>query len=349
MFLVLDGADAVGKTTLADHFAKLVGKTTLDDTVPAQDGVKYVHMTYIKDNREMFLANYMALIQAQVWLHQGFHVVMDRGWLSENVYAGVYRGGSGLAYDVRGLDRVIQRLCGVYVVCAPHPDSAVKRHAESHAKRQEMYAPDERIREVAQRYYDLWHGVEVDGVRRGLCDDYVQCLIDAGGMCGRQDAILYDIDVQADDLNGVLDRAHDLSAMLKQGQYVAAFDRAQQNYLGNKLSAHTLFVGDCINPKKKGRWPFVDYGASSRVISQALHRLGFDETKAMWTNANDADEHAFVLAAADPLLNVVALGGNAARKLEELGVPHKAVYHPAFVGRFGRMNEYISQLQSVLP
>lgn len=342
MFIVLDGPDAAGKTTLANHIAMKCGCLN-----PDGGKAKYIHMTYIKDDREMFLANYMALIQAQKWLSMGYAVVLDRGWMSENVYAGIYRGGSGLAYDVRGLDRVIQRLCGIYVIAAPTVASAVKRHAESHGVREEMYAPSNQIAQVAQRYRDLMFGVTELGERLDL-DDYVQTIIDADGMALRPDAFHYDVDQQGHDLDSVFSMLQMMSERQREAQLPIGLDIASKNYVGHIGGADVLFVGDKINPNKNGKWPFVDYGASSRVISKALHHLRFNETRGVWTNANDDVDHIVDIVSAKPQITVVALGANAAKKCESLGVPHKSVYHPGFVGRFGRMQEFLQQLSNVL-
>lgn len=341
-FAVLDGADAVGKTVLAEHFIKACGTWT-PPGCPEQARTKYIHMTYIKNNREMFLANYMALLRAQKWLSMGYNVILDRGWMSENIYAGVYRGGSGLAYDVRGLDRVIRRLCGIYVVCAPVVLSAVVRHATMSKKRVEMYEPDVRIAAIAQRYRDLWHGA-VDVVERECYDDYVQHIIDRGGMRMRQDAMLYDLDERGHDLDSVLNEVLDMSKERRESQIDIGLDLNSPNFVGHAADAGFVMVGDKINPNKKGRWPFIDYGASSRTISKALHVLGVDETSLMWTNANDDPDHLKEIFEFSPDIRAVALGGNAVKKCESLGVPHKSVYHPSFVGRFGRMNDFLQQL-----
>lgn len=332
--VVLDGPDAAGKTTLANALMKVNPLSY------------YIHMTYIKNDRQMFLANYMALVKAQILMEKGYLVVIDRGWMSENIYADVYRGGSGLAYDVRGLDRVIMRLCGIYVVCAPDPDRAVELHRVQHVAREEMYAPGPEIRKIADRYRRLWFGCAP-----GEClveRDYALSLSSKGVM-RRPDCLLYDIDDQGKDIPRMIKRILGQMAMLQEQQHEFGLSRAHVNYLGMWHMADTLFVGDRINPNKRGRWPFVDYGASSRTMSKALHAIGWDETRGVWCNAHDQADTLPDLLEARSWTHIVALGVNAHYTLESLGeTSHKVVYHPSYVGRFNQHAEWHASLQQLL-
>jgi thymidylate kinase len=336
--VVLDGPDSVGKTTLAKAIEA------------RHPGTKYIHMTYIKDDRSMFLANYRALLSAQSWIERGFLVVMDRGWISENIYAGIYRGGSGLAHDVAGLDRVVMRLAGIYVICCPKVDECVRRHGVCHSMGREMYEPDERIGQVAQRYRDVYEGLhECMQLKadRHVFEDYVQRLIDMGGMRIRPDTVSYEVNLEGDNLPKIIDGIEHLLELRQCFQHPFGLSRQTRNYVGHIAYAKWMFVGDRCNPNKGGHWPFVDYGASSRTMTKILHQLKFDETQAIWTNANDewlVEE----LLDAKPSLQVVALGNSASRTLADHGITHECVYHPSFVGRFGRHEEFTSQLQNIL-
>lgn len=332
---VLDGPDACGKTTLAKRFIDNFTGT-------------YIHMSYIKDDKEMFRMNYMSLFKAMVQLQKGENVVIDRGWISENIYSSVYRGGSGLAYDVRGLDRVIMKLCGVYVMCVPNPESATARHKRSFDMRSEMYDPDIRITQVAQDYWGFTHGLDFSEGKYPATD-YVGTYInsDNGGFKHRRDVVSYDIDKDGAYLPRIIDAMLDVSFARQRHQVEWA--RERNNMVGHVADADVLFVGDKINPAKRGVWPFVDYGASSRVISKVLHDLDFYEPRGVWVNGCDADNTIGEIVAAMPRLKtVIALGNNAAASCGEAGIPHKCVYHPSYVGRFQKHTEFASQLKSLL-
>jgi len=136
----------------------------------------------------MWMAQYEALFEASVKLDQPRNVVViDRHWMSENIYSAIYRGGTKLRDETRIWDHIIQGMCGIYVICAPEPESAFDRHAEMKRSREELYESDDRIRKVAHAFRNLYYG--------GLGeDDYVGQLTNQGGMGNRGDTLLYDID-----------------------------------------------------------------------------------------------------------------------------------------------------------
>lgn len=332
--LILEGPDAVGKTTFAEQFRH---------TYPNTD---YIHLTHIPETRSMWRLQYMSLWRAQFQLSRGKNVIIDRHWMSDNVYAGVYRGGSKMPFDVCGYDRVIRRLCGVYVMFCPPVQFAVDNHAKMAAKGREMYEVDDRIRQVAKSYWDLWYGYDFEAVSGAVLPnrDYCTVLKLNGGMSARSDAFLLDI-TQGIDPRLNIGQICDLSSSLQATQYSAAFDHAQCNYLGHIEKACYLIVGDRINPSKSGRWPFVDLGASSRVVSQALHAYPNIEDHFIWTNARDQDDHIANLMEMKPNLQVIALGKEAGKKLTSMNINHEEIYHPSYALRFGKIPEFTTQLE----
>jgi len=179
--ILIDGPAACGKTTLANEIIKTVESRGCRGY--------YTHLTYIKDNREMWMAQYKALFEASVKLDQPRNVVViDRHWMSENVYSAIYRGGTKLRDAARIWDQIIQRMCGIYVICSPEPESAFDRHAKMKRFREELYESDDRIRKIAHAFRNLYYG----GL--GEDDDYVGQLTNQGGMGNRGDTLLYDID-----------------------------------------------------------------------------------------------------------------------------------------------------------
>lgn len=327
--VILDGPDAVGKTTLAEHL--------LDG-----DMTGYVHLDYRPD-RELWRLQYFALIKAAWRMSHGGLTVIDRHWPSEQIYSRAYREGTHMAAESRGWDRVMQRLCGVYVICCPSVESAVERHAKSHSGREEMYAPGPQIADVAQRYLDLWRGKS--GVTR---NDYVLSLTANGGMTNRYDCLRYNIDTEGDNLRAVCQRIFDRISDLKGSQYAPALDYLTPNFLGHAKKADVLFVGERINPKKSGRWPFIDFGASSAALSGVLDLINFDETRGLWTNAHANDRHVMSLLEAAPELKVIALGGEADLYLCGVGVKHNVVYHPSYAKRFCKLDALARQLINAL-
>jgi hypothetical protein len=338
--VILDGPDAVGKTTLAGKLLGIDPQQIQDnpDTTPG-----YYHLSYAPD-RELWRLQYFTLYGAQARISmQNRLIVIDRHWPSELIYSRAFRDGTHMNAESRGWDRVIKRMCGLYVICAPNPDSAVERHGRSFKERTEMYKPSPIIRDVAQRYYDWWHGNPyVKDV------DYITQITRNGGMWSRLDAMLYDIDKHGHDLNLVVAEITARLDYIQRYQYPPALDHRTMNFLGYLPQAKYLFVGERINPKKSGRWPFIDFGASSAAMSSVLHNLNFDESLGVWTNAIAADRHVQALLELKPELRVIALGNTAALELDKLSIPHDTVYHPSFAKRFAKMNALEGQLSAIL-
>ena len=104
--------------------------------------------------------------------------------------------------------------------------------------------------------------------------------------------------------------------------------------------ARTLVVADRVSdahPLSLPAWPFYSGAGlnSATWLNDALHAIGFDETRAIWTNVNHPDEHVLSLLRAHPYLNVVALGREAEKGLARLGVtPTSVLPHPQWARRF---------------
>lgn len=336
IFLYLDGPDAAGKTTLATEFCK-------------RYGADYIHLTYIKDNQDMWREDYLALWRAQCNLDRGRSVVLDRGIISENIYSRVYRGGSKLVAEMRMLDRVLMRLCAVQVLAVPDVDSAVKRHANEHGQRDEMYAPSPQIEQVARAYHDAWFGVCHAVLNGHEPVDYVDCVAANGGYARRPDALRYNLEVEGQNMDEFLSVVEHTSIRRRSTQHTDGLFALTPNYLGHISDARILFVGDQINPNKKGRWPFVDYRGSSAVLSAILQEMGFDERYAVWCNANDdAGASLSRIYRAKESLCVIALGNKAAKTCRANKIPHVEVYHPSYAGRFGKETELYTQLKAAM-
>ena len=323
VFIILEGPDACGKTTFANTFVE-------------SHGAKYMHLTYIKDDREMFRANYMALVRARLWLEQGKSVVLDRSWISENVYSHVWRGGSKMAYDVAGFDRVIRRLCGIYVMCCPPAMMAAAYHRKEHAKREEMYEPGPKIFETAAHFERVTWGT----AGKRVSDDYVGVITSRGGMSRRPDFVFYDRGTSK--VDEVREQVVIRSRALRQTQ----FNAPTLNFLGHPLTATHLFVGDRVNANKARRaWPFVDFGASSRTLAEAIGRSWINDWASLFINAWDDDmlDEFWEWPHRRDLI-VVALGKNASKKCQTLNIPHETVYHPSFARRFGQTQQFNNQI-----
>lgn len=316
VLLILDGPDATGKTTYAETFQRMFPNTT------------YEHLTYIKDNREMFMANYRALLKAEACLRSGRSFILDRGWMSENIYSRVYRGGSGLSLHARILDRIIRRLGGLYIMATPHPDSAAERHRISCQNRSEMYLPGPEIHQVARLYYDLTFGTKTyDGL---VMDDYVQDWIRLGGFLVRPDVEVYDIDIHGASLPTHIHCAYARALALQESQIRIGGTEpiyGNKNFLGHVEFASVAFVGS--PPASPNMWPMTHYD-SWRWIEGMMSAAGVDECGCVWTSPSGPGD--FIDELASRHFTFVATTQAASRDLAQRLIDHKVIYDPALHG-----------------
>lgn len=334
--IVLDGPDAAGKTTLAEAMQRQLGDACCS----------YEHLTYIKENYAMWRANYNACFSAVANARHGKVHIIDRGWISENIYSAVYRGGSKLQYDVRGFDRISQRFGAIYVMCAPSPDFAVLNHARMHANREEMYAPDERIRQVAEKYYLLAHG----GSKITQPYDYVDSMMGVFNL--RNDVLPYDISTIPP-----VEAASSSEAFIRYARKSwrqAAYNmhgpsaEASNNWVGSP-TAKTIIVVEPNGPTKPNSFTHVDFQLASRTMSRILHELRADETDIAWINAFDPNFDMVVHAAHSGMFKgrqVIALGKKVSDRLSELRLHHYKAIHPSQAGCYALLK---SQMEALLP
>ena len=152
--IVLEGPDAVGKTTWAREYMR-------------QTGARYLHLVLRK---KMYEHQVMSLVLAARWSIET-PVLIDRHWPSEQLYAAAYRGGSPISYEAELLDRVMQTLGVTYVVCLlSSPARMLDALRRSCAERHEMYEPDERYENLVCAYHDWWHGTDHTDMNLGYCE-----------------------------------------------------------------------------------------------------------------------------------------------------------------------------------
>lgn len=331
--IVIEGADAAGKTTLARYFVE-------------NFGARYLHSTVRRDIWRWHLG----ALRLAVKLADEHLVILDRHWLSEQAYGQAYRGGPAYDLGARCFDRVMQKHGAVTVLCVP---SDLKRQLARHAEGKKVMirgrdgvmrqAPPEyfiNVERVARLYYDLAQG---NLAHPGTT--YLDQLIQFGDYLTRHDVVRYDIDRLTErdlprTVRGILEQ---LSLCRERAGFTAG---QFENLAGSLATARYLFVGAEISPKirpTQPAWPFFwnDQMSAATYLNGVLHRMKFDETRAVWMNARPRDwddgQIMDVLDAA-PHLRVIALGSMASSYLSVLGVAAIEVPHPQWWRRF-RFND----------
>jgi hypothetical protein len=116
---ILEGPDGAGKTTLATRIAKIFG-------------AQYIHhgsYRNVKSLGKVYVDSLMLAVQGQT------PVVLDRSWLSEPIYADVFRGGKDRLgpEGVRFLNRLALRCRAFVIRCLPPFDVVEKNVAATRA------------------------------------------------------------------------------------------------------------------------------------------------------------------------------------------------------------------------
>ena len=145
--IIIEGPDAVGKTTLVTALQKHYGcasvkmkkEDTFDDVARAE--VKAIHIAAMCKEHNM-------------------HCIFDRHWISEICYGPLYhnRTDKDAEYimDVikGGLEETLNNL--LYVICLPSEQDCLKLHEKSYLDRQEDYKPDEQYQYLIKNYHQIY-------------------------------------------------------------------------------------------------------------------------------------------------------------------------------------------------
>lgn len=326
--IVLDGPDCSGKSYLAEYLAENYNATIF-------------HQGYDK-SWDIFKYHTECLMEA-LKLSERKLVVMDRLWISECVYASVFRGGTRWPHAGRIIDRVLLKHAALNVVCLGDEKVIVARHAAMKNMRTEMF--DSNMAAVVRRYQAIFDGNQP---WPSYCD-YAEFLsTSARPYSQRHDVLRYSIEDQGQDIQGFAERALEKLAVNRAVQFSPALNFSYQNFLGYLPTAKVAMVGDVPNAKYPVRWPFYEHGNCSFTLAEALNIAKIDETSLVWMNANEPN-CPIKLIASKPGLKVIALGREAAKTLDSLQVSHLDFTHPQHVRRFGNnVLEYAANLQKAI-
>jgi hypothetical protein len=290
--LVMEGADLTGKTTLAQALCR-------------RHGGLYVHHGVYDDPWTAHLQSVKRVVaEAQERL-----VVLDRLWLSEQVYGQAYRGGPAYDLGARCLDRVLQRFGAVTVLCVREDLSA--HVADFRRGRDEGRAEYPRdVAEAARLYYDLARGNVAQGG-----DTYLDQLVRAGGYSKRRDVIIYDWTRWTDPSS--FEALQEMVLVRLEQQFinrpVTLRDPGRANYVGS-LRPRVLVVGDDLSSRAPSPWPWVwgDDLSAATWLNRALHALRADESDLGFTNVNADDQWVDEVMGWGCVERVVLLGERAA-------------------------------------
>lgn len=305
-FIVVEGPDGVGKSTLAQELVR-------------QSGGHYMHLTYRFKDR-MFDYHWAAFELALKWLEKG-PVVLDRWWPSEIVYAAAFRGGSKWPMGSRMLERAGMKHGVHYVLCLPQNKQQYLEFYESTKAATEDVAGQRSVlfdlyhawyHRMGQRddfqIYDMWHNEQ-----GGRLQEYAQMT-----------------------LEHVQDRLAGLPGFMT--------DRNDRRFAGNPRPEVLLVgKGNRSNNRRK-LWPFFEHANSSLWLAKKLEQVGIREFDLGWLNMFAPDGQ--LQWTSDELLafggaKYVAMGYGAKIGLEMCGIdPDWNIPHPVYFRRFNPNESY---------
>lgn len=327
--VVLEGADGTGKTTL--------GKYLVDNF-----DAHYMHLTYRWPNT-MF--NYhLAAVHRAIKISQERLVVVDRCWLSECVYANIFRKGSKWPELGRMLDRILRRFGAIYVFCMNEDDEQYEiNYNELKKTREEMY---DNTLEVSRRYNQIWNGdSEICGI------DYSVLISRNGGFGIREDCVSYRIEKEGRDIESFCNElVAKVNSRVEMGDFSKELREKIQdpriyNFLGYLPECKYLIIGDRINKEKRQiDYPWTAHKRSSLFLANCLTRIGVDETSLCHINRNDLWGLQLIdMIRKETKCHRIFLGKDAAKWV------HSApLLHPAYALRFGKEVEFIETLDKEL-
>lgn len=171
--ILLEGADCTGKTTLANAISEKY-----------KDKCLYIHNTWYKgmDVRD---EHWKSLNKAFEAYDDGLLVIIDRHWISEQIYSTIYRNGPEYNEDIDEMLYGLRKRNALTIICSPPVIYTINKHRELKNIRDEMYND---ISDVVCYYHDLWYG-SMFTKGSGIVDN----LIKLGGVNYMSNYMLYDV------------------------------------------------------------------------------------------------------------------------------------------------------------
>lgn len=265
MIIILEGPDGSGKTTLGRSLAKRMN-------------ARYIHATY-KFPKKMFTYQTALMHEAMRAVAAGQPVIMDRLWISEAIYAKVFRDGSPWPLMGRYFERLLYKVGGFYIYCRP-PENYREYYTRLKGSRVEMYDNVDKVVRVANMY-ERYMGKRRRLVGRPPAGYLFSASFNASN---KYNAITYSIEDDGRYMDAYVNRVA-TKAQIDKGRYPFMDD---ENLTGN-FHGRILLIGDELAPSRKGKlgWPFHAYENCSLYLTETLHVVGFQECDLCYTNINE--------------------------------------------------------------
>lgn len=352
MIIVLEGPDCAGKTTLAHALIKASG-----------DRTRYIHA--LRPEVQWPYATQI-LYQAVLNERAGLDTILDRHWISDNVYSYIdpSRGRSGI--HVRRMESVLNRYGAFYILAAPDPRLCLAEYKKTHVERNELYGKRfTDVQRVMKLYRALWTGMQQPQPADDHPEQYTSQLTFTQPFCQRPLARNYDRFMVCDQqrwARDVWEVARVDTAWFREADPLrelrGKLDEEYLNLSGSLLSCKALLVGErAADPSRRCLWPFYSHKGSAAYLTRSLHRSLVPELDVAFVNAYSAYTQSTKplstviewISQHRPSARVVALGREAAHALEDVGC-HDYVHvpHPQWARRFNHHGDYNVKLEAAI-
>lgn len=268
---VLEGADCSGKTTLAKKICEAVG-------------AHYMHLTYRWPN--MMFEYQLAAVHRAVKISQYKPVVIDRLWMSEQIYAKVFRGGSPWPYMGRCLERILARYSAYYIICIRDKDKHLDHFFKEKEIREEMY---DNISDVIDEYILLNSG-----------DIYASYDLDRDGVDLDQSVYFY--------IQSAYDcktRSHPFFQSSPKQYYAGLYDDSDEKRL--------LFISCPLGKYQRANYPYVGYREYGfNEFNMSLDNLKLKESHLLYADVRDREDQMAINSFAydNPNTSIIRVGQN---------------------------------------
>lgn len=318
--IVLEGADAAGKTTLAHEFIKKNGDANCC----------YLHAGIADDFWEL----HMNLVKLAIEECDKKLVIIDRLWLSEMVYGPIYRGKTAYNYAARSLDRLLLKHATLNILCVP---KNAKKHIDEFNKLKKKRHEEFRdVTDVVLWYHNLAYG----GNLIYAPDNYGSQFIQNGDYPKRRDVMIYDRFTYGNfgSIEQFMTNALGVLEILQKTQYPKLLQAGYPYATGHLDMAKIVFVGEKLSPKAEYPWPWFwpEKWGSAHFLSVALHKCGFNEADGFYINVLDhlSESVEILMEAKRQGKMFIALGKKAGDVCDDLELPTVHIPHPSYWRRF---------------
>lgn len=300
--ITLEGADASGKTTLAETIIKLVG----------EENVEYIHSGLSDD---YFGTHYGVACEA-IRQSNDKLVIIDRMWISEMAYGKLKRNNVSYPVMARGFDRMLIKHGAMNVLCVPND---IKAHLANFNKmREEREEAFKDIEDVVRYYADLTRGNLVE-----TGDSYGDQFVRHGDILSRPDFIQYDMFEYTEAVEDFVAILLKRLKKVRKTQLEHMLNPTMFAGVGNVGYANVAFVADFGSEGSIYPWPTVTREVSE--FNQMVHDMGLNELDVVYIDTSREEAEKLACACDAKNIKFIALDEEAAQWCKEIELVHPDV------------------------